>query len=67
MEEILELFRYKAAGPSVVDATGQLGTAEFLNVTKDDALAWPKQATCVPTHRKRSNKFDDQPFCAEIT
>jgi len=38
------LFRYKAAGASVVDATGQLGTAEFLNVAKDDALAWPKQA-----------------------
>ncbi|KDR86135.1 hypothetical protein GALMADRAFT_205313 [Galerina marginata CBS 339.88] len=37
-------FGYKAAGANAIDATGELDTAEFLNVAKDDALAWPKQA-----------------------
>jgi isopenicillin N synthase-like dioxygenase len=36
--------RYKATGANAVDATGELDTVEFLNVAKDDALAWPKQA-----------------------
>ncbi|KAG5640734.1 hypothetical protein DXG03_007372 [Asterophora parasitica] len=34
-------FGYKAAGANAVDATGQLDTAEFINVAKDDALAYP--------------------------
>ncbi len=33
--------RYKAAGSSVVDASGQQDTIEFINVSKDDALAYP--------------------------
>ncbi|KAJ6466028.1 hypothetical protein C8R47DRAFT_42715 [Mycena vitilis] len=37
-------FGYKAAGASAVDATGHPDTAEFINVAKDDALAWPQQA-----------------------
>ncbi|KAG5652860.1 hypothetical protein H0H81_003359 [Sphagnurus paluster] len=37
-------FGYKAAGANAVDATGKLDTVEFINVAKDDALAWPKQA-----------------------
>ncbi|KAH9486019.1 2-oxoglutarate-dependent dioxygenase [Psilocybe cubensis] len=37
-------FGYKAAGANAVDATGERDTVEFLNVAKDDALAWPKQA-----------------------
>ncbi|KAJ7982940.1 hypothetical protein DFH06DRAFT_712899 [Mycena polygramma] len=37
-------FGYKAAGASPVDATGQPDTAEFINIAKDDALAWPQQA-----------------------
>ncbi|KAG6919890.1 hypothetical protein DXG01_015598 [Tephrocybe rancida] len=37
-------FGYKAAGANAVDATGRLDTVEFINVSKDDALAWPKQA-----------------------
>jgi isopenicillin N synthase-like dioxygenase len=36
--------RYKAAGANAVDATGQPDTVEFINIAKDDALAWPKQA-----------------------
>ncbi|KAG6873162.1 hypothetical protein C0995_002011 [Termitomyces sp. Mi166 len=36
--------RYKAAGANAVDATGRLDTVEFINIAKDDALAWPKQA-----------------------
>ncbi|KAF8890133.1 hypothetical protein BD779DRAFT_1518485 [Infundibulicybe gibba] len=37
-------FGYKAAGANAVDATGQKDSVEFINVAKDDALAWPKQA-----------------------
>ncbi|KAG5335519.1 hypothetical protein C0989_001181, partial [Termitomyces sp. Mn162] len=37
-------FGYKAAGANAVDATGRLDTVEFINIAKDDALAWPKQA-----------------------
>jgi isopenicillin N synthase-like dioxygenase len=47
LREILDSLtncRYKAAGASAVDATGEPDTVEFLNIAKDDALAWPKQA-----------------------
>jgi isopenicillin N synthase-like dioxygenase len=37
-------FGYKAAGANAVDASGELDKIEFINVSKDDALAWPKQA-----------------------
>jgi len=37
-------FGYKAAGANAVDATGMKDLVEFINVSKDDALAWPKQA-----------------------
>ncbi|KAF7331002.1 1-aminocyclopropane-1-carboxylate oxidase [Mycena venus] len=37
-------FGYKAAGANAVDATGQPDTVEFINIAKDDALAWPQQA-----------------------
>ncbi|TFK32120.1 hypothetical protein BDQ12DRAFT_639162 [Crucibulum laeve] len=37
-------FGYKAAGANAVDATGELDTIEFINVAKDDAIAWPKHA-----------------------
>ena len=40
----LTSLRYKAAGANAIDATGEPDTVEFLNVAKDDALAWPKQA-----------------------
>lgn len=40
----LEIERYKCAGGNAVDATGEKDTAEFINVAKDDALAWPKVA-----------------------
>lgn len=36
------LFSYKAAGATVVDLTGAKDTAEFINVSKDDALAYPR-------------------------
>ncbi|KAI0959046.1 hypothetical protein AcW1_003993 [Taiwanofungus camphoratus] len=36
-------FGYKAAGANATDETGALDTAEFINVSKDDALAWPNQ------------------------
>jgi isopenicillin N synthase-like dioxygenase len=34
-------FGYKAAGANATDAYGNLDTVEFINVSKDDALAWP--------------------------
>lgn len=37
------LSSYKAAGVNATDETGVLDTAEFINVSKDDALAWPEQ------------------------
>jgi len=37
-------FGYKAAGANAVDATGTLDTAQFINIAKDDALAWPAKA-----------------------
>jgi len=37
-------FGFKAPGACVVDASGRVDTATFLNVAKDDALAWPVQA-----------------------
>ncbi|KAF7318638.1 Clavaminate synthase-like protein [Mycena chlorophos] len=37
-------FGYKAAGGNAVDASGTLDTAQFINVAKDDALAWPERA-----------------------
>lgn len=36
--------RYKVAGANAVNAAGELDTADFLNVAKDDVLAWPKVA-----------------------
>jgi len=32
---------YKAAGASAVDASGRLDAVEFINISKDDALAFP--------------------------
>ncbi|GAA5829462.1 hypothetical protein JCM11251_005060 [Rhodosporidiobolus azoricus] len=42
---------YKAAGANNVDAKGNLDTIQFINVAKDDALAYPevKQRTYPPT------------------
>ncbi|OBZ65457.1 1-aminocyclopropane-1-carboxylate oxidase [Grifola frondosa] len=37
-------FGYKPAGVNAVDDKGSTDATEFLNVSKDDALAWPKQA-----------------------
>ncbi|KAJ7499645.1 hypothetical protein FB451DRAFT_1162106 [Mycena latifolia] len=37
-------FGYKAAGANAVDATGEPDTVEFINIAKDDAIAWPNQA-----------------------
>jgi len=37
-------FGYKFAGANAVDASGELDKTEFINIAKDDALAWPRQA-----------------------
>jgi len=39
-------FGYKAPGANATDETGSKDTVEFINVSQDDALAWPK-----PVHR----------------
>jgi len=35
-------FGYKASGANAVDEFGNLDTVEFINVSQDDALAWPE-------------------------
>ncbi|KAF7313008.1 Clavaminate synthase-like protein [Mycena kentingensis (nom. inval.)] len=37
-------FGYKPAGANAVNAYGTRDNAQFINVAKDDALAWPSQA-----------------------
>ncbi|KAJ3728667.1 Clavaminate synthase-like protein [Lentinula raphanica] len=37
-------FGYKYAGANAVNADGEPDKNEFINIAKDDALAWPKQA-----------------------
>ncbi|KAF5391869.1 hypothetical protein D9757_001846 [Collybiopsis confluens] len=37
-------FGYKFAGANAVDASGELDKIEFINIAKDDALQWPKEA-----------------------
>ncbi|KAJ3877712.1 hypothetical protein F5051DRAFT_490717 [Lentinula edodes] len=37
-------FGYKYAGANAVDASGEPDKIEFINIAKDDALSWPKQA-----------------------
>jgi isopenicillin N synthase-like dioxygenase len=37
-------FGYKAAGANATDEYGSLDTVEFINIAKDDVLAWPEQA-----------------------
>ncbi|KAI0352451.1 Clavaminate synthase-like protein [Trametes cingulata] len=39
-----EKMNYKARGATVTDETGTLDNAEFLNIAKDDAFAWPAVA-----------------------
>ena len=41
--KFLSARRYKAAGANATDETGALDTVEFINVAKDDALAWPRR------------------------
>jgi len=36
-------FGYKAAGANATDETGASDTVEFINISQDDALAWPKE------------------------
>lgn len=38
---ILPLHRYKARGTNVIDEKGTRDSSEFLNISKDDALAYP--------------------------
>lgn len=37
-------YRYKAAGANATDATGAPDSVEFINISKDDVLAWPGYA-----------------------
>ncbi|KAF8871423.1 Clavaminate synthase-like protein [Gymnopilus junonius] len=43
-----ESFGYKKAGGNAVAASGEPDTAEFLNIAKDDALAWPNLVRRAP-------------------
>ncbi|PBK80045.1 Clavaminate synthase-like protein [Armillaria gallica] len=39
-------FGYKAAGSTAIDVSGQQDTIEYVNVSKDDALAYPNIVHC---------------------
>ncbi len=41
--EVRSLLRYKAAGYNATDEAGSLDTVEFINISKDDVLAYPAQ------------------------
>ena len=47
--------RYKAVGANAVDDTGTLDTVEFINVSKNDVLAWPNQV-----HREYPSTVNDR-------
>lgn len=42
--ELTSISRYKKAGANATDEFGNLDTVEFINVSRDDALAFPKAA-----------------------
>lgn len=48
-------FRYKAAGYNATDERGTLDTVEFMNISKDDVLAYPQQA-----HRTYPSTVNDR-------
>ena len=39
----LRIHRYKALGANATDETGSLDNVEFINIAKDDVLAWPRR------------------------
>lgn len=44
VEHLYFHYSYKAKGANAIDPTGKPDSSEFLNVAKDDAIAWPQQA-----------------------
>lgn len=59
-------YSYKAAGANATDEYGNLDTVEFINVAKDDALAYPRvvHRTYPPTVNARM-EGTIQPFIAK--
>lgn len=55
---------YKAAGANAVDATGEKDTVEFVNIAKDDVLAWPSRVhrSSYPAPVEQSMPTVVQPF-----
>ncbi|KAJ3561262.1 hypothetical protein NP233_g10301 [Leucocoprinus birnbaumii] len=54
---------YKAAGSNAVDASGEKDTVEFMNIAKDDVLAWPSAVhRRYPTPVERGMPYIVQPF-----
>jgi len=55
---------YKAAGTNAVDASGEKDTIEFMNISKDDILAWPArvQRSAYPEPVERAMTTIVQPF-----
>lgn len=44
MTSLMLIFSYKSAGANATDEYGNLDTVEFINISKDDALAYPEVA-----------------------
>ncbi|KAL1740764.1 hypothetical protein HDZ31DRAFT_46855 [Schizophyllum fasciatum] len=56
-------FGYKAAGANATDASGTRDTVEFINIAKDDALAFPRAARrTYPAPAARAMPTVVQPF-----
>jgi len=54
---------YKAAGANAVDASGEKDTVEFVNISKDDVLAWPSRVhRSYPAPVERNMSTVIQPF-----
>jgi hypothetical protein len=49
------MFRYKARGTIATDKNGTPDNVEFLNISQDDALSWPKI-----THRSYPQSVNEQ-------
>lgn len=63
IDDVFIYTRYKAAGANAVDATGALDLVEFINVSKDDVLAYPvvaRRAYPAPVNARMAGTI--QPF-----
>ncbi|KAL5492803.1 hypothetical protein ACEPAI_4251 [Sanghuangporus weigelae] len=59
-------FGYKAAGANATDEYGNLDTVEFINVSKNDALAFPKVSTQLFSLSSRRSWVSPPELCLKL-